>query len=296
MAIENISELTEPKSVYFPYPNIVAASDGMKAVCKRIGQAAKVKAALLVQGEVGTEKELIARTVHAQCMDRRSFFVRVECEHLTEARPLPPLFRQAANGTLYFNGIESLPQALQTELIRALDRQSYQPGTGEEFVPFAARIMAATPHPLDALVANGIFRHDLLHKLKGNSITVPPLRDRQEDIRIHVGLALRRVTRGKKKTPPIAPDALLILEGYAWPGNIPELEKAIRHAQCMARGGTITITDLPHEILARTKAGGSGRIGDLELNQFRGRVVKNFLMNQQREYKKLISEIEGFKT
>jgi DNA-binding NtrC family response regulator len=293
-AMRGTSDLTKADPSCFPFTNFVAASAGMKEVVKRIEEVSKSTDPVLIRGERGTGKELVARTIHAHSLMKEGYFSRIDCKALENEQPLAPILEQAQGGSLFFKEIGEMPKDVQKELSQIIRLKGYQLSESNDFVPVNVRVMAATTMPYEELVKSGAVRHDLMHLIKGARIIIPPLRERREDVRVHIGRVLRQGKKSPKDIAPIDPDALMALEQYDWPGNVPELEETVRNACAMARGAKIKITDLPRDIVTAIKTDGTQAKGPLDMSPFRGKVVKTFLRNKEEEYKKIISDIEGY--
>jgi DNA-binding NtrC family response regulator len=293
-ARKDSSGLTHPSPELLPYPQIVAASPAMVATAKRIDELRRVNVPVLIQGEPGTGKETIARTLHAQGLKKPHAFEKVECLSLAKDEPIGRLFAAAEGGSVFFREVGAISPSVQDQLLRVLLTATYELEPGSPPLPLTARILASTCTPLEPLAASKNFNPDLLGMLTKNTLVIPPLRHRPEDVRAWIGLLLSQTNGKAPDVAPIEPDALLILEHYPWPGNLPELTEAIRTATIMSRGGQIGVGHLPREIVSHVHLAGEDSFHTADLNQFRGRVVKSFLQNMKKEYGDIISKIDGY--
>ena len=235
-----------------------------------------------VTGETGTGKELIARAIHQHSLRCSRPWVDLNCgalpEHLVESELFgyekgafsgahttkPGLFELANHGTLFLDEIGELPAAIQVKLLRVLDGVAYYRLGGMKKVGVDVRIIAATNRPLEEAVRTGGFRSDLYHRLAQFQITVPPLRDRPEDV---VGLAQHYLAQ-HRPNGEFAPDAIDILKAYPWPGNVRELRNTIIQTALIGERDTISANDLPPELhgmaVVTDGEGEATDLGDLE--------------------------------
>ena len=244
--------------------SLVAASDGMKAVLELVERAAEYKTTVLVTGESGVGKEVVARTLH-QLSDRSArAFVAVNCgaipETLIESELFghargaftgadsekPGLFREADGGTLFLDEIGELPPMIQVKLLRVLQEEEVQPVGEAKPVSVDVRILAATARDLEAEVATGGFRSDLFYRLNVMRIHIPPLRERPLDIPVLADQLLRSLSRRVgKPVDPLGPEVSEALRAYAWPGNVRELENTLERALILTRDREIRVDLLP---------------------------------------------------
>ena len=271
---------------------IVAASPAMMAVLELIERAAEFKTTVLLTGESGTGKEVLARAIHAQSARRGQAFVAVNCGAIPEAlleselfghakgaftgadRARRGLFSEADGGTLFLDEIGELPLPLQVKLLRVLQEEEVRPVGESKPRTVDVRVLAATARELSREVAEGRFREDLLYRLDVVRVTVPPLRERREDVPLLVDhfLAQLRTSLGKP-VRGVADDALAKLVAYPWPGNVRELENVIERAMILTDGDRITLRELPDTVTGRPAAAGAPTpsSGDLSLGAARRR-------------------------
>lgn len=240
----------------FDLTNLVVRSDSFKRVMKLAEQVARHPAAVLVTGETGTGKEMIARAIHGYSLRCNGPWVDVNCaaipEHLVESELFgyekgafsgadvmkPGFFEMADKGTLFLDEIGDLDAKVQVKLLRVLDGTPYYRLGGSKKVMADVRIVAATNHDLEELVQSGRFRRDLYHRLAQFTLEVPPLRERPEDL---IGIAealLHEHHLGSHFTE----DAIRSLVSHAWPGNVRELRNAVFRAVMQASAPQVEIT------------------------------------------------------
>ena len=252
---------------------IVAASDGMIALLELLERTAAYKSTILVTGESGSGKEVIARAIHSQSPRREAPFVAVNCgaipENLFEnelfghvkgaftgaSRSHRGLFADANKGSLFLDEIGEMPVGIQVKLLRAIQEEEIRPVGENKAQQIDVRVIAATSRDLEAEIAEGRFREDLFYRLNVVQLEVPPLRERRQDIPLLVDhfLSRFRVNLGKS-VRGVSDDALDMLVRYRWPGNVRELENMIERAVILADSESIETSDLPPGILAPTGA------------------------------------------
>ena len=245
----------------------IAGSAAMQDVLELAASVAPLDTTALVYGESGTGKEFIVRLIHEQSPRASGPFVSINCAALTETlleselfghvrgaftgavRDKAGLFEVAGNGTLFLDEIGEVAATVQAKLLRALQEREIRRVGSERNVKVNARVVAATNRDLRAAVAAGTFREDLYFRLAAFVITVPPLRERREDIPalVHDFLG-RAAARVKKEVRNVSADAMTALMNYSWPGNVRELEHAIERAVIVARGTSIKVRELPPEV------------------------------------------------
>jgi two-component system response regulator GlrR len=254
--VEQLRSLVRER--YYP-DNIVASSERMQHVLHQVAQIATTASTVCLYGESGTGKELIAKSIHAMSRRARGAFVAINCGAIPEGllenelfghvkgaytgadQPQRGLLRQADGGTLFLDEIGELPPALQVKFLRILQEQEFYPlGAGQPSkVDF--RLIAATNQDLWEAVCNGRFREDLYYRVHVIPITLPPLRERQEDIPLLAHHFLRQFSRVmQKEIEGFAPEAMQQLLLYGWPGNVRELANVVERAVVLALHGLIT--------------------------------------------------------
>jgi DNA-binding NtrC family response regulator len=252
--------------------HFIASSAAMQEVLELAARVAPLDTTVLVYGESGTGKEFIVRLIHDQSPRAGGPFVSVNCAALTETlleselfghvrgaftgavRDKAGLFEVAERGTLFLDEIGEVAATVQAKLLRALQEREIRRVGAERSIKVNARVVAATNRDLRAAVAAGTFREDLYFRLGAFPITVPPLRERREDIPPLVHDFVRRAsTRMKKDVKTVSPDAMTALMNYSWPGNVRELEHAIERAVILAQSSSIRVRELPPEVTQKTQ-------------------------------------------
>src|SRR5262249_27884733 len=252
---------------------LIGRSETMRAVYRTIERVAASRAHVLIEGESGTGKELVARAIHELGPRRDAPFVVVNCAAIpptlmeselfghergafTDARERRIGKFEAANGgTVFLDEIGELALAVQAKLWRALQDRNIDRVGSTHPIPVDVRVVAATHRDLEREVAAGRFRADLYYRIHVVPISLPPLRNRREDIRLLSEAFLARLRAEAGRGPSrIAPEALASLERYPWPRNVRELENAIERAVALADGEAIADQDLPEEVLLASRA------------------------------------------
>ncbi|MCL4426403.1 MAG: sigma-54 dependent transcriptional regulator [Firmicutes bacterium] len=288
---KEVAYLRRELETRYSFQNIVGKSAKMRQVFDLIERVADSQATVLIQGESGTGKELVARALHYLSGRRTGPFIAVSCAALPETLLESELFghekgaftgaltrrigrfEMANGGTLFLDEVGELTPAVQVKLLRVLQERSFERLGGTERIMVDVRIIAATNRNLEQAMREGRFRQDLYYRLNVVPITLPPLRERKEDIPLLVQHFLAKFSRTNPPSnglaPPggaapsgghfqIAPAALAALMNYSWPGNVRELENVLERACLLCSGGVITRECLPAEILAAEEGGGSG--------------------------------------
>jgi two-component system nitrogen regulation response regulator GlnG len=243
---------------------MVGRSAVMQEVYKAIGRVAPQDVNVLILGENGTGKELVARAIYNHSSRRAGPFLAINCAAIPEALLESELFghergaftgaerrrigkfEQAKQGTLFLDEIGDMPLASQAKMLRLLQDQRFERLGGNELIQTDCRIIAATNKDLEAMVAAGKFRQDLLYRLKVYTIRVPPLRERPDDLPLLVEHFVK-LFNGKlgKQIADVSAETLELLARQRWPGNVRELQSTIKHAFVQARGELLTPDCLP---------------------------------------------------
>jgi DNA-binding NtrC family response regulator len=260
----------------YSFDNILGRSKAMQGVFEQIRAVAETDAPVLLLGDSGSGKELVARAIHWHSGRRDKSFVAVNCAAIPETlleselfghekgsftgadRKRRGLFVEAQGGTLLLDEIAEMPQSLQVKLLRALQDRVVRPVGGNEEIKVDLRLISATNRDLPSFVRQGKFREDLYYRVAVIPIRIPSLRERPEDIPILAEHFLKRAAAGMgKEMAGFDDEALKWLHEHTWPGNVRELENVVERAATLAKGPHITRDDLRIEFTP----GSSGELG-----------------------------------
>lgn len=249
------------------FDDLLGKSEAMKQLFATIAKAAPFKTTVLIMGESGVGKELVARSLHKRSPRAHKPFVAVNCGAIPEAlleselfghkrgaftdalHDKRGLFEEAEGGTLFLDEVGELPLALQVKLLRVIQEGTFRRLGETQDRKSDVRLVAATVRDLAAEVKAGRFREDLYYRLNVLSITLPPLRQRREDIPLLIDHFIERYNaRLGTRITGIEPAAAKLLYEYSWPGNVRELENTIERAMVLAEGNILRVTDLPERI------------------------------------------------
>ena len=252
---------------------VAGNGEAMRRIVAEAGKAAASKATVLLLGESGTGKELFARSIHNWSDRRLKPFVAINCAGLAKELLESELFGHekgaftgahqlkkgklelAHGGTVFLDEIGDLALELQTKLLRVLQEREFERVGGNTSIAVDLRIIAATNHELDAAIKSGTFREDLYHRLNVIALTLPPLRERKEDIPALANFFLERFSAETKKSfANITDEARNKLIAYHWPGNIRELANVIERAVVLADGPELTVHHLPARVVGAQPA------------------------------------------
>src|SRR5205085_6355008 len=243
----------------YDFDRIVGASGALQSVLAVVKKVAKSNTTCLIRGETGTGKELIAGAIHHNSLRATRNFVKVNCaalqENLLESelfghekgaftgadRQRVGKFEQADGSTLFLDEVGDMSAATQAKVLRLLQEQRFERVGGRDPIRTDVRVIAATNQDPDALVAAGRFRRDLLYRLNGCTVRLPPLRDRRDDVPLLTEHFIRAASRKVgKDVRAAAPAALRVLAAHPWPGNVRELQNVVRYAVIQAVGDVVT--------------------------------------------------------
>jgi two-component system response regulator AtoC len=257
----------------YQFKNVVGRTPQMFQVYKTIAKVADTKSTVLLCGERGTGKELIARSIHYNSQRNNRTFIPVDCASLVETLieselfghvrgaftgasvAKKGLFEEAEGGTLFLDEVGNLSLSMQSKLLRFLQEHEIKRVGGTESIKVDVRIIAATNQPLEPLIKSGKFREDLFDRLNVVTITLPPLRERKEDIPFLANHFLQKFSEeNHKNISHLSPEALEILNRYSWPGNVRELEHTIERAVIFSIHPMILPEDLPKKLFEESKA------------------------------------------
>jgi transcriptional regulator with PAS, ATPase and Fis domain len=273
--LSEVEALRQELEGKFRVGDLASRSPLMQRVFEVLPAIAVSPSTVLVLGETGTGKELVARTVHSLSPRSRGPFIAVNCGALPDTlleselfgykagaftgatKDKPGRFALAKGGTIFLDEIAEVSPAMQVRLLRVLQERTYEPLGSTRSEIADARVIVATNKDLAEQVRRGLFREDLYYRVNVVRIELPPLRRRKEDIPLLVDQFVSRFNRlHQKSLQGIAAEALSLLMAHDWPGNIRELENSIERAFILCNEGYIGIEHLPEELTARGVAGG----------------------------------------
>ncbi len=281
----------------------VGGNSKMKEVFNLIYRLCKVDTTVLIRGENGTGKELVARAIHFNSPRKSGSFVAINCGAIPESLMESELFGHekgaftgaverkigkfqiANNGTLFLDEIGELRPDMQVKLLRVLQEKKFTPVGGNREVKTTTRIIAATNRNLEKMMADGTFREDLFYRLNVMPIFLPNLRDRLDDIEALAQHFIKKFARQHARNiTGINPDALDMLKSYRWPGNIRELENVVERAFIVENGNLITVDSLPESIRltpkdSAEKTASVGYSGPLDFDAFKEGMEKEFIVS-----------------
>lgn len=248
------------------FHGILSRSPAMQDIFQIIENAAMTEATVLVRGESGSGKELVANAIHTLSARRDAPFLAINCAALSAnlleselfghvrgaftgaIKDHDGLFKRANGGTLFLDEVAELPLELQAKLLRVLQERNYIPVGGNKVVDVDVRIVAATHRSLREEVKNGTFREDLMYRLRVVPIFIPPLCERREDISLLIWHFIGQHNDKRVRViEKIDPDAMKVLLDYRWPGNVRELHNVVEYAFAVGRGAVLRLTELPPE-------------------------------------------------
>jgi len=266
---ETVVQEQEPE-----WTGLIGRSPAMIEILKTVARIAPTNLPVLICGESGTGKEVIARTVHQNSLRANKPFVPVNCGALTETlletelfghvrgaftgaqMPRRGLFEEADGGTLLLDEITETSPAFQVKLLRVLQENEVRRVGANVATRVNVRVLATTNKDPEALVAGGFFRQDLLYRLNVITLTLPPLRERREDIKLMIQSFINRYTQPGQPPVRVSPEAMRVLENYPWPGNVRELRHTIQRLTVLNSGGIIRLDDLPPKLRGGVESNG----------------------------------------
>ena len=270
--LSEVEALRQELQGKFRVGDLTSRSPLMQRVFEVLPAIAGSPSTVMVLGETGTGKELVARTIHSLSPRRQGPFIAVNCGALPDTlleselfgykagaftgatKDKPGRFALARGGTLFLDEIGEVSPALQVRLLRVLQERTYEPLGGTRSETAEVRVIVATNKDLMEQMRQGLFREDLYYRVNVVRLELPPLRRRKEDIPLLVEQFVTRFNRLQQKSVQgIAPEALSLLMAHDWPGNIRELENAIEHAFILCNAGEIGIAHLPPELTAHIR-------------------------------------------
>ncbi|RMF88630.1 MAG: sigma-54-dependent Fis family transcriptional regulator [Nitrospinota bacterium] len=280
------------------FPYLIGQSPQLKAIGEMIEKVAPTDSTVLIQGESGVGKELIARCIHRSSNRRDQPFIVVDCgslhEHLLQSELFGHekgaftgaitlkhgLFEVADQGTLFLDEIGEISPAIQVQLLRVLETGTFRRVGGTKDLAVNVRIIAATNRNLAQLMQEGKFREDLYFRLNVISITVPPLRERVEDIPPLIEHFLENMPIPSRRKKRVSSEAMAMLCAYPWPGNVRELKNVLERAVILSEGEEITPHDLPSNLHGEGDFVVEGPAGYLSLEE----IEKQYIARLLREF------------
>jgi PAS domain S-box-containing protein len=275
--VTEVTTLRQQMSPRHRLGSLVGRDPKMRELFDLVSDVAGSEASVLIRGESGTGKELVARAIHEASGRSAGPFVQVNCSALSENLLESELFghvkgaytgavgdragrfQEAEGGTIFLDEIGDVSPVVQVKLLRVLQERVVERVGENRPIPVDVRVVSATNRDLEVLLATGRMREDFFYRVKVVSLTIPPLRDRREDIPLLITHLLEKIARreGLSGPPPVSGEALRLLMSHRWPGNVRELENALEHALVLSRGAAIRGSHLPPELLGR--GGGQAR-------------------------------------
>jgi nitrogen regulation protein NR(I) len=278
--LNHVPAVVEADEESLDVDHIVGRSTAMQEVYKTIGRVAQQDVTVLIVAESGTGKELVARAIYHYSRRSKQPFLAVNCAALSESLLESELFghekgaftgadqrrigkfEQVNGGTIFLDEIGDMSPSTQAKALRLLQEQQFERVGGNTTIQTDVRIIAATNKDLGALAAAGQFRQDLFYRLNGFTVSLPPVRERKEDIPILAEHFRKRFNRDlSRNVISITADALAALEAHDWPGNVRELQSAIKYAMVQAAGDVITPDCLPESCLKSTLSVAARSVG-----------------------------------
>ncbi|HWR38167.1 MAG TPA: sigma 54-interacting transcriptional regulator [Patescibacteria group bacterium] len=297
---EEIKVLQQELAENYRLDRILTNSPKMKELCKNIAKLAQSNATVLITGESGSGKELIASTIHYNSARKHGPFVKINCGALPENLLESELFghekgsftgaiarrtgrfEQANSGTLFLDEIGEFSLNLQVKLLRVIQEREFERVGGNETIRTDIRVMAATNRNLEEMVARGTFREDLYYRLNVVSLYAPPLRERKPDIHLLADYFLQKYSlENQKEILGYDHDAYELLRQYDWPGNVREMKNVIERAVIMNTGNIIFAEDLPEKL---TERGNAAKRFIPEAPAAGGVTLKEMMKNVERQF------------
>ena len=295
-----LDHLRKEVSEKYSFPNIIGNHPKMQEIFELVGKVAKTDQTILVQGESGTGKDLIAKTIHYNSQRKGKPLVTVHCGALTDTLLTSELFGHAKGaftgaikdkigrfqladgGTLVLDEIGEVPVHLQKTLLRVIEYKEFERVGDSRPVKVDVRIVSSTNRNLKEEVAKGNFREDLYYRLSIVPITVPPLRERVSDIPLLVNHFLRQF-QGEKRLIRIEPEVVEHLKSCHWSGNIRELANVIQQMIVLCRRDTITMNDLPPLLLSAEKDPSGEKMGNVSLTRMISDLERRWILSKLKE-------------
>lgn len=271
-----LEELKQELRQEYWFMGLLGKSGPMQKLFEQIRNAAASEAPVLICGESGTGKNLVAQAIHALSRRKDGPFVAMNCGSLNDYLLESELFghkkgsftgavndrmgrfEAAHDGNIFLDEIGDMPKIMQVKLLRVIEEKVVERVGDHQPVSVNIRLISATNRDLNALVNSDLFREDLLYRINSILIKVPPLRDRVEDIPVITFHYLKKISHiNSKNIRRISPEAMDIITNYRWPGNVRQLINALEHSAITCTGDTVEVTDLPDYVFQEHKAAGN---------------------------------------
>ncbi|MGA6925592.1 MAG: sigma-54 dependent transcriptional regulator [Desulfosarcina sp.] len=279
----------------YKYDELVGISPKMQEIYQTIDKISFGSPTVLIQGESGTGKELTANVIHNNSDRSEGPFVPVNCGAIAESlleselfghvkgsftgasRDSVGLFKAAGGGSIFLDEIAEISPAVQVSLLRVLQEKKVRSVGDTQETDVNVRVIAATNRNLSEAIENKTFRADLFYRLNVISITMPPLREIREDIPLLVGHLMKKHNRRESTmVPRVSPEAMTLLMAHPWPGNVRQLENVIERAFALGIQGSLTVEDLPDEIVQRSARGNPLQL-DCDLKRIEKKTIQHAL-------------------
>jgi two-component system NtrC family response regulator len=295
-----INHLRKEVSEKYSFPNIIGNHPKMQEIFELVGKVAKTDQTILIQGESGTGKDLIAKTIHYNSQRKAKPLVTVHCGALTDTLLTSELFghtkgaftgaikdkigrfQMADGGTLVLDEIGEVPLHLQKTLLTVIEYKEFERVGDSRPIKVDVRIVSSTNRNLKEEVAKGNFREDLYYRLSIVPITVPPLRERVSDIPLLVNHFLRQF-QGEKRPIRIEPEVVEHLKSRHWSGNIRELANVVQQMMVLCRRDTITMNDLPPLLLSGEEDASGKKMGKVSLTRMISDLERRWILSKLKE-------------
>jgi len=295
-----LDHLRKEVSEKYSFPNIIGNHPKMHEIFELVGKVAKTDQTILIQGESGTGKDLIAKTIHYNSQRKDKPLVTVHCGALTDTLLTSELFghtkgaftgaikdkigrfQMADGGTLVLDEIGEVPLHLQKTLLRVIEYKEFEKVGDSRPVKVDVRIVSSTNRNLKEEVTKGNFREDLYYRLSIVPITVPPLRERVSDIPLLVDHFLKQF-QGEKRVIRIEPEVVEHLKSRHWSGNIRELANVIQQMMVLCRRDTITMNDLPPLLLSAEEGPSREKMGNVSLTRMISDLERRWILSKLKE-------------
>ena len=310
-----IRSLQHELSETYRFDRIITADPAMQSLCESVARIASSNASVVIHGESGVGKELLAASLHYNSSRAQHPFVKVNCGAIPEGLLESEFFghekgaftgavtrrtgrfEHADGGTLFLDEIGELPLALQVKLLRVIQDREFERVGGEKTLKVDVCLVAATNRNLEEMVTAGTFRQDLFYRLNVVSLSVPPLRQRPADIPLLAAHFLRKFTAEHgREIDDFDDHALAVMQRYAWPGNVRELSNAVERAVVMSSGNMIFAEDLPLSLVQAIRHASGGSEAGLktlkeQVRSFEARVITQALERNQANRSRTANEL-----